>query len=100
MLNSKSLLGSGRRLGLYLVLNANVSDYYCSSTNSHGFKILLHNPVEMPRISYFGMLLHPGRESQIVISPKVSTASYRARRVPIAIRGCIFPDEVQLKFYR
>lgn len=87
-------------MGLYLVLNANASDYFCSSTNSVGFKVLLHNPTEMPRISYFGMLLHPGRETQIVITPKVTTASYRARKTAIAVRGCTFPGEIELKFFR
>lgn len=93
-------VGAGRRLGLYVVLNANVSDYYCSSTKSVGFKVLLHSPIEMPRISYFGMLLHPGRETQVDISPKVTSASYRARKTPLAIRRCIYPGEIQLKFFR
>lgn len=95
-----SNIGAGRRLGLILVLNADVLDYYCSSTDSSGFKILLHNPTELPRISHYGMLLHPGRQTQVIITPKISTASHRTRKVPIPIRGCIFEDEVQLTFFR
>ncbi|XP_055319534.1 pickpocket protein 28-like [Sitodiplosis mosellana] len=47
--------GPGSHLGLYVMLNGDVSDYFCSSTSSAGFKILLHNPTETPRISDFGM---------------------------------------------
>lgn len=54
--NESNFIGTGRRLGLHLVLNADVPDYFCSSTNSFGFKILLHNPVEMPQISYYGII--------------------------------------------
>lgn len=47
IIREKWYLGSGSHLGLYVILNGDVTDYYCSSTNSAGFKILLHNPIGM-----------------------------------------------------
>lgn len=31
--------GSGSHMGLFVTLNAELKDYYCSSTNSKGFKV-------------------------------------------------------------
>lgn len=28
-------------MGLFVVLNASITDYYCSSTNSKGFKVYI-----------------------------------------------------------
>ncbi|XP_031626188.1 pickpocket protein 28-like [Contarinia nasturtii] len=95
-----AILGPGSHLGLYVILDSETSDYYCSSTNSAGFKILLHNPTETPRISDFGLLVAPGRESRITIRPKIQTASHRIRRIPIESRQCIFANEANLSYFR
>lgn len=97
--NSNSI-GPGSHLGLYVVLNANVSDYFCSSTESAGFKILLHNPTETPRISDYGLLVSTGRETRVVVTPKISTASYLVKKVPSLSRRCYFPNERKLDFFR
>lgn len=93
-------VGSGSHLGLYIILNSETNDYYCSSTDSTGFKILLHNPTETPRITDFGMLVSPGKESRIVITPRISTTSRIIRNVPMEQRQCMFPSEANLKYFR
>lgn len=92
--------GSGSHLGLYVILNADVRDYYCSSTNSAGFKILLHNPTETPRISDYGLLISPGRQTRVVITPKITTASRLIRKIAIEQRQCIFSNEANLTYFR
>lgn len=87
-------------MGLYVILNGDISDYYCSSTNSAGFKVLLHNPAETPRISDYGMLVSPGQESRIIIRPQIQTASRILRSIPIAKRKCIFSNEANLSYFR
>lgn len=87
-------------MGLYLILNADVNDYYCSSTNSAGFKILLHNPTETPRISNYGLLISPGVETRILVAPKISTASRLIRKVNIKQRQCVFSNEANLTYFR
>lgn len=54
--------GFGSHMGLTVVLYANREEYYCSSSNSLGFKVLIHNPVETPKISNFGYYISPGGE--------------------------------------
>lgn len=99
-IKSFSFVGAGSHLGFYVVLNANVSDYYCSSIESAGFKILLHNPTETARISDYGILISTGRETRVVITPKISTTSYIVQKVAAERRKCYFPNEVKLKFFR
>jgi acid-sensing ion channel, other len=86
-------------MGLTLTLDADVANYYCSSTSSSGFKILLHSPIETPKVANFGFYVSPGLETKVVISPKISEASYLIRNVPILQRQCMFANEVNLSFY-
>lgn len=44
-------------MGLTIVLDAGLSEYYCSSTNSYGFKVQIHSPNEVPRIANYGILI-------------------------------------------
>lgn len=87
-------------MGLSIVLDVNIDDYYCSSTNSAGFKVLLHNPVETPKISEFGFVIAPGLETRVVVTPLISDASKNIRRVPIKLRQCLFDDEMNLTYFR
>ncbi|XP_015594264.1 pickpocket protein 28 [Cephus cinctus] len=92
--------GSGRQMGLTLVLDAEIEEYYCSSTASVGFKMLLHNPVETPKIADFGFSLNPGSETRVIISPRITTASKTIIKVPLKKRKCFFTTERKLRYYR
>lgn len=92
--------GTGNNLGLTLLLNVAENEYYCSSTNSFGFKVLLHSPNEMPQISYYGTALANGYETRIAIVPTLSEATYSVRKVQRNIRQCLFESENYLSFYR
>lgn len=93
-------VGTGSTLGLNIILNANVKEYYCSSMNSYGFKILLHSPIESPKISNYGMLVSPGQETQIVITPALAHSSNNIRSVPKKLRACLFENENDLSYFR
>lgn len=82
------------------MLDVAEKEYYCSSTNSYGFKVLLHSPNEMPKIAYYGTAVANGYETRIVIVPTLSEASYSVRKVPRKVRQCLFESENFLTFYR
>lgn len=92
--------GAGSHLGLTMVLDANVDDYYCSSTAGAGFKVLLHNPTETPKIADFGFSVAPGRESRVVVTPKISDASELIRKVARNLRQCVFANEGNLSYFK
>lgn len=87
-------------MGLTLMLDVSANEYYCSSTDSYGFKILLHSPNELPKISNYGTAIAKGFETRVVIEPTLSESSYSIRSIPQRIRQCVFENENDLQFYR
>lgn len=104
-------------MGLTVVMNANVDEYHCTTTNSKGFKVifstiiellqtltmnqvLLHNPTETPQIENFGFSIAPGFESRVIITPKISDASDKVRPIPQSQRKCVFSSEGNLSYFR
>lgn len=52
-------VGPGNEYGLSVMLKLNTHDFFCSSTESSGFKILLHSPNDSPRVGKYGQAI-PG----------------------------------------
>ncbi|XP_062554192.1 pickpocket protein 28 isoform X3 [Armigeres subalbatus] len=96
----RSVAGTGANMGLSVVLDANVKDYYCSSTSSYGFKLLLHNPTETPKMAEYAHYIQVGTENRIIVSPRISDASFLIRKTSIAQRQCIFASESKLSYFR
>lgn len=92
--------GSGKHIGLTILATANTANYYCSSTNAAGFKLLLHSPVEMPKIGHYGWAVAPGRETFVTVQPQISGASALTRDLRMAQRRCVFASESRLVYYR
>lgn len=82
------------------MVDAGISEYYCSSTSSYGFKILLHSPNEAPMISHYGTSVSNGYETRVVITPAISEASDAVRSLPVRVRQCLFEAENYLTYYR
>ncbi|CAB3220489.1 unnamed protein product [Arctia plantaginis] len=92
--------GVGTQNGLSLVLDANIDEYYCASTKSAGFKILMHNPVETPKLRNLGEIYAPGIEGRISICPEISDSRSSLRTIDIKKRLCLFSSEKELVFFR
>lgn len=87
-------------MGLSIILNATVDEYYCSLSHGFGFKVLIRNPNEHPIVTNYGLEIANGYASNIVVTPIVSEASPSIRSIPIRIRNCLFENENNLSFYR
>lgn len=87
-------------MGLTIVLDANLKSYFCSSTNSVGFKVLLHTPTETPKISNYGFFITPGQEIRTVVEPRINDASQLIRNIPVKQRNCFFASEGNLSYFR
>ncbi|XP_054274391.1 pickpocket protein 28-like isoform X2 [Macrosteles quadrilineatus] len=92
--------GAGNHLGLSIVLNADLDEYYCSSEVSIGFKIVLHNSVETPKMNAFASLLSPGLEARMIVDPVMMTTTQLFHTIPAKKRNCVFGSEKNLTFYR
>lgn len=97
---NKISIGTGTQLGLEVLLDGGINEYYCSSTNSYGFKILLHSPNETPRVTYYGTCISIGYETRAVVSLLLSEATAAVRKMNAKIRQCLFENENNLNFYK
>lgn len=85
---------------LSLILRADTHDYYCTATRSYGFKVLLHSPNDLPKVSDYGFAVPTNFETRIAIEPTLSTASHAIKNIAQNIRQCVFNDESQLTLYK
>ncbi|KAG5316419.1 PPK28 protein, partial [Acromyrmex insinuator] len=92
--------GAGLIYGLTLALDVDIDEYYCSSTAGAGFKMLLHNPVETPKIADFSFSITPGEETRIIIRPRISYANPSIISIAQRKRKCFFMSERKLRYYR
>ncbi|XP_046452018.1 pickpocket protein 28-like [Daphnia pulex] len=93
--------GNGYRMGLNLVIDANVEDYSVTTGKFDGFKVLVHGPEEFPDISDRAFVLGPGTETFVAIK---GTTTFNtedvAREVTPIKRQCLVEGEKKLKYYR
>lgn len=113
----------GLPYGLSILLDANIDDYFCPSSDSEGFRFTLHTAVEGPQIIDHGMSIGLGKEvfmdlsvdltmadpevddfefvSSLAVSPGIITG---IRIINICIfqtkRQCYFGYEKTLSFYQ
>ncbi|XP_071052550.1 pickpocket protein 28-like [Onthophagus taurus] len=92
--------GAGAHLGLTVILDAQVDSYYCTTTSSIGFKVLLSNPIETPKMADFGFFVRPGIEARIVVKPRKVDSTATLQSIDIVKRQCFFPRERYLQLYR
>ncbi|XP_030380834.1 pickpocket protein 28 [Scaptodrosophila lebanonensis] len=91
--------GTGESLGLSLTLDVQADDYYCSSSNSIGFKISLHSPNESPNVRETGVLLAPGLETKLRIEPAKIVTEQQLRSLDRKYRRCLFHSEGKLRYF-
>ncbi|KAH8360359.1 hypothetical protein KR200_002710, partial [Drosophila serrata] len=93
-------VGVGTAMGLQIILNGHVDDYFCSSTNGQGFKVLLYNPIDQPRLKESGLPVMIGHQTSFRIIARSTEALPNIRNIHRTKRQCIFSDEEELLFYR
>ncbi|XP_073961897.1 pickpocket protein 28-like isoform X2 [Choristoneura fumiferana] len=93
--------GYGAKAGLSFVLMATEVDldYLCRGP-VQGYKILLHNPAELPRLSqqYFRAPL--SQEVVVAVKPKMMTTSEGLLPYSPETRQCYFPSERYLQYFK
>lgn len=62
--------------------------------------MILHNPVETPKVADFSFAISPGRETRVIVKPRISTARKTIVSIPQRKRKCFFTSERKLRYYR
>ncbi|XP_060655313.1 pickpocket protein 28 [Drosophila nasuta] len=92
-------VGSGITMGFSVVLDAQLNEYFCSSTNGPGFKLLFHNPITTPDMKDEGLVVGIGYEMNFRLEVSRSEAMPSIRSIAINSRQCIFMDERKLLYH-
>ncbi|XP_045451428.1 pickpocket protein 28-like [Melitaea cinxia] len=93
--------GYGDNAGLSLLLQAKKKDFdYLCSGPIQGFKILLHNPADFPRLSQQYLSISLGRNVIIAVKPKMMTTSEGLKSYNPRRRQCFFSSERYLRFFK
>ncbi|XP_034477206.1 pickpocket protein 28 [Drosophila innubila] len=93
-------VGSGITMGFSVVLDAQLNEYYCSSTNGPGFKLLFHNPISTPDMKDEGLVVGIGYEMNFRLEASRSEAMPSIRSISINNRQCVFMDEKKLLYHK
>ncbi|SPP75060.1 blast:Pickpocket protein 28 [Drosophila guanche] len=109
-------IGTGIALGFTAVLDAQMSEYYCSSTNGPGFKVRIlesrltraevilqvyfHNPTEVPVVKEAGLITAIGFETNYRMEVLRAEAVPAIRSISRDGRQCLFGNEKDLIFYQ
>ncbi|XP_075157994.1 pickpocket protein 28-like [Haematobia irritans] len=96
----RAAAGLGVSMGLTVVLNASLNDYFCSSTNGPGFKMLLYNPIDFPHIKEAGLPIDLGNQIRVRLNTKITSSSPSLRSISPKDRQCYFSDEKELLFFK
>ena len=93
-------IAPGRSMGLSLILNVKEDEYYCSGTESVGFKTLLHMPMAMPELLEFGFGVHPGMETFVDIIPEMTHSLDTIHKFDYHMRQCYINSDKELYFFK
>ena len=92
-------LGPGQQMGLSVLLDVEEDEYFCSSAESFGFKILPYMPISMPMMKGFGLALHPGTETFLGVRPTIIHTEDDLATIAVDKRQCFFDHEKDLRFF-
>ena len=68
-----------------------------STVDSEGVKVIINDNDLYPSEESIEKLLPHQQETYVELSPERTIASEKIISLPISDRGCVFPDEVQMK---
>ncbi|XP_039756675.1 pickpocket protein 28-like [Pararge aegeria] len=93
--------GAGAKAGLKLILSEDIKgmDPDCKGMIS-GFKILLHHPTELPRLTQQYIRIPIYEEVTIAFKPKKIVTSNGLRMFPSERRQCYYTGEHNLKYFK
>ncbi|XP_059083484.1 pickpocket protein 28-like [Tigriopus californicus] len=88
----------GLHMGLSVLLDVREQEYYCSGTESIGFKALLHTPATLPEMIEYGFAFEPGSETFLAVTPEMIHAEEQIHGISYIKRQCYLKGERRLKY--
>ncbi|XP_059082617.1 pickpocket protein 28-like isoform X1 [Tigriopus californicus] len=93
-------LAPGLHMGLSVMLDVQESEYFCTGSESVGFKALFHTPATLPEMIEYGFAISPGSETFFTINPTLMHAQESIHGISYTKRQCYLQHEKDLRFFR
>ncbi|CAG7722532.1 unnamed protein product [Allacma fusca] len=90
---------AGVPYGLSILVDPDIDEYFCPSTDSEGFRLALHTALEMPPVQNLGVPIGVGKEIFLDIKVDMTVADPIIAEFPHEKRNCFFPWEKKLDFF-
>ncbi|XP_046391658.1 pickpocket protein 28-like [Ischnura elegans] len=91
--------GAGASSGLHIYFKADPEDYDARCRTIGGFKVLLHNPSEFPRMSELFFRAPLNQDVVVSVKPNIMGTTNELQDYPSSRRRCLFQRERQLRFF-
>ena len=95
----RRVLGLAKNSGLKTTLMHMNDNVYICREDVQGFKVILHNPGEIPRVAKDSFFVPINRIMEVVVKPSLVTTSKGLINTDIKRRQCFFEYEKHLKFF-
>ncbi|XP_055371677.1 pickpocket protein 28-like [Condylostylus longicornis] len=94
------IAGAGIYNGLTITLDAEVDEYYCSSTDGSGVKFNVHSPAETSSIREIGFTIGTRVDLRVKLAPSYTVTAENVRNIDPNVRGCLYNNDVNLTYFR
>lgn len=94
-------MGAGNRGAFTIVLRMFEDDYdYVCRGPIIGYKVAIHLPGDLPQISSHFIRIPTNQETLVTFDPNVMRTAESLRRYSPNARGCYYPNEGTLKYFK
>ncbi|KAJ3655397.1 hypothetical protein Zmor_014529 [Zophobas morio] len=94
----KRALMSGADNAFEIFLTPTDNDFICDEV-SQGFKVLIHSPLDIPRLEKNYIQIPDGKAIIVAVEPELITTTDRVKAFDADTRGCYLKDEKPLKYF-
>ncbi|ODM96336.1 Pickpocket protein 28 [Orchesella cincta] len=91
---------AGKTYGLSILLNPDLGEYFCTSSDSVGFRLAPHLPIDVPHVMDLGIAIKPNTEVFLGIKPEITLADPDIKDFKLEKRNCYFQGEKELAYYK
>ncbi len=65
---------AGKVSGLSFLLDPDLDEYFCTSSDSTGFRLVTHLSTDSPHVTDFGLAIRPNSEHFVSVRPEITLA--------------------------
>ncbi|CAG7733824.1 unnamed protein product [Allacma fusca] len=90
---------SGKTFGLSILLDPDLGEYFCTTSDSVGFRLTTHLSIDSPHVADYGIAIPPNAEVYVNLNAEITMAEDNIRSYSLDKRNCYFPQEHDLTYY-